>query len=278
MLYEDVLCRGGPALHPVDDNDVRPRFHGQRSIVVWPSRAALHVNRFFPSRYFTQLLYLDRQIVGPRPIGMPASRSLIDSFRQRPHVRDALGDLLAEQHAASARLCSLPDNDFDRISLPEIIRIHSVSGRQILIDELTRMLPFFRRHSPVAGRGACADFARAATERLLRVRRKRSEAHAGDGYWNLEFYRLARETRSERHVGAAFLPVSFKRIARHRCALHDQVIEVRKPPFGSESANSINSRSGRAADVVDRVPIEAVGLAQAPVFSRHSALNIRRHY
>ena len=36
-------------------------------------------------------------------------------LRQRAHLGDAIGNLLAEQHAAAAGLGALPDHDLDRV-------------------------------------------------------------------------------------------------------------------------------------------------------------------
>ena len=48
-----------------------------------------------------QLLDLDLEVVGAGPIRVPAGAALVDPGRQVAHLRDALGDLLAEQHPAT---------------------------------------------------------------------------------------------------------------------------------------------------------------------------------
>src|SRR5438034_11264968 len=64
---------------------------------------------------------LDFKIVGSGPVGMPAGRTLIDALRQTAHVGDAIGDLLAEQHAAAAGLRPLPAHHFDRIRPAQVV-------------------------------------------------------------------------------------------------------------------------------------------------------------
>ena len=117
---------------------------------------------------------------------MAAGRALIDALGQRAHVRDALGDLLAEQHAAAAGLGALADDDLDGVGLAQVIGVHAVAGGQDLIDEDLRMPALLLRHAAVAGRGRGAGQRRAAAQRLLGGARQRAEAHAGNGDGDLE--------------------------------------------------------------------------------------------
>ena len=47
-----------------------------------------------------------------------------------------VGDLLAEQHAAAARLGALADHDLDGVGPPQIVRVHAVARGQVLVDQL----------------------------------------------------------------------------------------------------------------------------------------------
>ena len=127
MLDEDVLRRGRAALHPVHHDHVRAGGDGELDVVVRARRPDLHVDRDLPACGFAQLLDLDTQIVGPGPIGMPARRSLVDAGGERPHLRDAVTHLLAQQHAAAARLRALPDHHLDRVGLLEVGGVEPVA-------------------------------------------------------------------------------------------------------------------------------------------------------
>jgi hypothetical protein len=48
---------------------------------------------------------------------MPGGAPLVDPLRQVAHRRDAVGDLVSEQHPAAARLRALADDDLDRVGL-----------------------------------------------------------------------------------------------------------------------------------------------------------------
>ena len=48
---------------------------------------------------------------------MAAGRALVDALGQGAHLGDAVGDLLAEQHAAAAGLGALADDDLDGVAL-----------------------------------------------------------------------------------------------------------------------------------------------------------------
>ena len=67
---------------------------------------------------------------------MPAGGSLVYIFWQIAHLGHPVADLLAEQHAAAAWLGTLPDDDFDGVRLPQVVRIHAVSRGQKLVEQL----------------------------------------------------------------------------------------------------------------------------------------------
>ena len=124
-------------------------------------------------------------------------------FGSVAHLRDAVGDLVAEQHPAAAGLRTLADDDLDRVRPAEVVRVHAVAGRQQLVDERLRVLALLRRHAAVAGRRRRTDLGRAAAERLLRGRRERAEAHARDRDRDLQLERLLREARARATTSVA---------------------------------------------------------------------------
>ena len=193
---------------------------------------------------------------------MAAGRALVDALRQAAHLRHAVGNLLAQQHAAAAGLGALANHDFDGIGLAQIVRVHAIARRQILIDQLLRLAALFRRHAAVAGGGRGAGHRRAAAQRFLGLRRERAEAHAGDGDRNLEFDRRLGEARAQHHVGAALLAVAFERIARDRGAEEQQVIEMRQLALGAGAADIIDAGRRRPADFGQRIIVEGGRLAR----------------
>ena len=152
----------------------------------------LDEDRLLPVGDLAQLADLDLEVVRTGPVGMAAGAALVDALGQVAHLGDAVGDLLAEQHAAAARLGALADHDLDRVGPAQVVRVHAVARRQQLVDEQLGVLALLGRHAAVAGRRARADRARAAAERLLGGRRQRAEAHAGDRDRDVELERLRR--------------------------------------------------------------------------------------
>ncbi len=180
VLDEHVLGRGGAALHPVEDDDVGARLDRQRDVEVGARGADLDEDRLLPVGDLAQLLDLDLEVVGAGPVRVPAGAALVDALRQVAHLRDAVGDLLAEQHAAAAGLRALADDDLDRVGAAQVVGVHAVARGQQLVDERLGALALLGRHAAVAGRRARAHRGRAAAERLLRRRAERAEAHARD--------------------------------------------------------------------------------------------------
>ena len=72
-------CRS-TALHTIDYHHIRTGMHCQLHIIKGTSCADFNVNRFFPVGDLTQFLNLDRQIIRASPIGMTASRTLVNAF------------------------------------------------------------------------------------------------------------------------------------------------------------------------------------------------------
>ena len=192
---------------------------------------------------------------------MTAGGALIDARRQRAHGRDAIGNLLPEQHSAATRLGALSDDDLDGIGAPDLIGLHAIARGKILIDEQARRRALFFRHAAIAGRRRRADSRRAAPQRFLRRARERTEAHTCDRDRDLELDGLLREARAEHDVRAALLAISFERIAADRGAEKQQIIEVRQFPLRAEATNVIDTRRSGAVNFRDSRTVECRGLA-----------------
>ena len=108
------------------------------------------------------------------------------------------------------------------------------------------------------------DLGGAAAERLLRRRGERAEAHPGDRHGNIQLERLRREARPEDDVGRTALAITLERVARDRCAEEEQVIKVRQPALGAESADVVDPLGRGALDLGDDGAVEEVRLAQVP--------------
>src|SRR5271166_721450 len=212
MLDKDLLRGAGAALHAVEHDDIGACLDRELDVVTRPRRADLDKDRLFPIGGLAQLGDLDRQVVGTGPIWMAAGAALIDPGRQGPHLGHPLGDLLAEQHAAAARLCPLADDDLDRLAGSEMRGIEAVARGQYLIDEDVGLLAFLLAHPAVAGRRAGADRTRTAAERTLGIGAERAEAHAGDRDRDLQLDRLLGKASAEGYVGRAALAVAFERV------------------------------------------------------------------
>ena len=130
-----VLRRSRATLHAVDNNDIGAGFDGQCNIVLYSRRPDLDVDRDLPVSDLAQFLNLDCQIIRPRPVRMPAGATLIDSLWQVTHLRHTFCNLVPKQHAATAGLCALPDDNFESIRPPDIVRIKPIAGWQYLVDE-----------------------------------------------------------------------------------------------------------------------------------------------
>src|SRR5712691_2610606 len=81
VLDEDVLRRGGSALHAVHDDDVGPCFDRQLHVVVSARRADLDEDRLLPIRDLAQLVDLDLEVLRPRPVRIGARGALVDPRR-----------------------------------------------------------------------------------------------------------------------------------------------------------------------------------------------------
>ena len=240
-----------------------PGLHGERDVVVGPRRADLDEDRLLPVGDLAQLADLDLEVVGPGPVGVAAGRALVDALGQVAHLGHAVGDLLAEQHAAAARLGALADHDLDRVAAAQVVGVHPVARRQQLVDERLGVPALLLGHAAVAGRRRGPHRGRAAAERLLRRRRQRAEAHARDRDRDLQPERLGGVPVAEHDVGVAALAVALERVARDARAEEQQVVEVRHAPLGAPAADVVDALARRALDLGDHRAVERRRLAQA---------------
>ncbi len=187
---------------------------------------------------------------------------MIDPLGQIAHFRDPIRDFLTQQHAAAARLGALADHNFDGIRFSQVVRIHTVTRRQILIDQGFRLAAFFRRHAAIACRGRGAGDRCTTPKRLFRLRRQRTETHAGNGDRNVQFDRLLGKLGAEHHLGAACLAIPFEGIARHGGAEEQQIVKMRHHPLGATAADIINARRRRPADFGQGIIVEGRRLAR----------------
>ena len=269
MLDEHVLRRGGAALHAVEHHHVGAGLGCQRGVVIGARGTDLDVDRLLPIGDLAQFFDLDREVVRPGPVRVAAGGALIDAGGQAAHAGDALGDLLAEQHAAAAGLGALADDDLDGVGPAQVVRVHAVAGGQVLVDQGLGVAALLRRHAAVARGGGGARQRRAAPERLLGVGRERAEAHAGDGDRRLQVDRLAGEARAQHHLGAAALAVALQRVAADRGAEEQQVVEMRQRALRPGAADVVDAGRRRAADLGHHVRGE--GRRQARFCARRLA-------
>ncbi len=263
VLDEHLLGGRSPALHAVEHDRVGAGLDRQCDVVVGAAGADLDVDRDPPVGDLAQLLDLDLEVVGSGPVRVAAGAALVDAGGQVAHLGHAVGDLVAEQHAAAARLGPLADHHLDRVGAAQVVGVHAVARGQQLVDQLGRVLALLGRHAAVAGGGRGADLAGSPPQRLLGVARQRAEAHPGDRDRDVELDRLAGKPGSDGHVGGAALPVALQRIARHAGAQKQQIVEVRHAALGPEAADVIDPRAGGTLDLGDRVPVKDGRLAQS---------------
>ena len=268
VLDEDVLRRRGPALHAVEDDDVGARLDRERDVEVRARGADLDEDRLLPVGDLAQLLDLDLEVVGPGPVGVTARAALVDARRQVAHLRDAVGDLLAEQDSATAGLGALADHDLDGVRAAQVVGVHPVARGQQLVDERLGRGALLGRHAAVAGRRRGAHRARAATQRLLGRRRQRAEAHAGDRDRDVELERALGVAVAEHDVRVAALAIALQRVARDARAQQQEVVEVGEAALGAEAADVVDAFARGALDLGDDLAAEERRLAQGHLRTR----------
>jgi hypothetical protein len=225
-------------------------------------RTDLDRDRHLVIGHFADFLQLHIEIVGPHPVGMAAAAALVDAGRQVAHLGHFLGHLQAQQHAAGAGLGALAGADLDHVGFLQIIGVHAVAARQILHDQLGRMLALLRVHAAFAGAGRDTAVGRRYAERPLGVDRERAEAHAGDHDRALQYQRARHLSLANDHPCVAALAVAFERHARQAGGGKHQIVEARQiVALGRLAANLIAPELGLLLNFLDGVgvPNAAIG-------------------
>jgi hypothetical protein len=93
MFDEHLLSGRGSSLHSVNDDYIRSCLDRQLDIVAHAGGTKLDVNRKLPVSDFSELGYLDGEVVRTHPVRMAAGRPLINPLGQGSHLGDALADL-----------------------------------------------------------------------------------------------------------------------------------------------------------------------------------------
>jgi hypothetical protein len=243
---------------PVHHHDVRAGRHGQLDVVLHPGRAELDVHRLLPAGGLAQLLDLDAQVIRAGPVRVPGGGPLVDAGRQGTHPGHPLADLLAEQHAAAARLGALADDDLDGVGGAQVFEVETVAGRQALVDQQPGGLALLRGHPAVAGGGGGARGRGRPAQRLLGLRGQRAEAHPGDRDRDGQLQRAAGVPGAEHGRGAAPLPVALQRVPGQRGGQEGQVVEGGQGPLGAPAADLVAALVGHLVNLADDLGAEGV--------------------
>ena len=132
---------------------------------------------------------------------------------------------MTQQHAAAAGFGALANDDLNRVRLAQIIGVHAVARRQVLIDQLVGMAALFRRHAAIAGGGGGARGSCTAPQGFFRWTGQRPKGHARDGDRDIQLDRVFGVQAADGHVRLAFLAIPFERVARNRRAHEQQVVK-----------------------------------------------------
>ena len=170
-----------------------PRLRRHADVVVDARRAELELDRDLPVGRLAQLLDLEREVVGPEPVGMARRRALVDAGRQRAHLGHLVGHLLAHEVAAEADLAALADEDLAGVGQAQVVRVEAVARLDALVEPLVRVAALVGDHAALARAGGGAGHGGAARQRDLGLVGERAEAHAGD---------VDRDVEHERPLGA----------------------------------------------------------------------------
>ena len=149
MFDKHILRCRGAALHTVQHNNIGTGLDRQCGIEIRARPTHFDIDRHTPSGDFTQFKDFNFQIIRPGPVRMTTGRPLVNAFWQVTHLCHAIRNFLSQQHAAATGLCPLANDDFNGVSLAQIIRIHAIARWQILIDKLAGMTAFLDRHTAI---------------------------------------------------------------------------------------------------------------------------------
>ena len=147
ILGRDMGAGAGAAFHAVDIDRIRIALHRHAHIVIDARGAELELDRDLPIGRLADLLDLERQIVGPQPVGMARRRALVDAGRQRAHLGHLVGHLLAHQMAAEPDLAALADEELAGVGQAQMVRIEAVARLDALVEPL--------HPNSAARRGSC---------------------------------------------------------------------------------------------------------------------------
>ena len=251
LLGRDVRACAGPALRAVEVDDVRPALRRHAHVVVDARGAELQLDRDLVVGRLADLLHLQREVVRAEPVRVPRGRALVDPGRERAHLRDLLGDLLAHEVAAEPDLAALPDEELARVGEHQVVRVEPVPRLDALVVPLRRVVALRRDHPALARARRGAGHGRALRERHLGLERQRAEGHARDVDRDVELERVLREARAEHRRRVALLAVALDDEARQRAGEEHELVPVRDRLEDREAAHAVAAELGLDVDVVD---------------------------
>ena len=248
-----AMCGPGArrALGAVEVDDVGPALGRHAHVVVDARGAELELDRDAVIGRLADLLHLQREVVGPEPVGVPGGGALVDPGRKRAHLRDLLGHLLTHQVPAETDLAALPDEELARVGEHQVVRVEPVPRLDALVVPLRRVVALRRDHPALARAGRRARHRRALRERHLRLERERAEGHARDVDRDVELERVLREACAEHRRRVALLAVALDDEARQRPGQEDELVPVRDRLEDREAAHPVAAELGLDVDVVD---------------------------
>src|SRR2546421_997352 len=273
LLRGDVRPGAGAALHAVDVNTVRPGLGRHAHVVIHARRAQLELDRDLPVRGFTDLLDLERQVIGTKPVRMARGGALVDARGERAHLGDLIRHLLAHQVTTQAHLAALADEELAGIGEAQMIRVETVARLDALIEPLRGIAALVGDHAAFARTGRGAGHGRAARQRDLRLIAERTKAHAGDVDRDVQHQRPL-GTRSDDGLGLAFLAIALDHETRERAGQERQVVPAGDFLEQREAAHAVAAELALDMDVIDDLrreqgaPAEHMRVAAELLFRR----------
>src|SRR5262249_30865534 len=216
----------------------------------------------------TQLVDLEREIVGTEPIWVAGWRALVNAGGQGTHLGNLVGYFLAHQMSAQANLTALTDENFAGVGKIQVVGIKAVARLNALVDPLSRISPLIGDHAALARAGRRARHGRSPRERDLCFVGQRSETHASDVDRDIEHDR-ALGARTEHGLGLALLAVALDDEARQRARQEGEIVPARNLLEYCHTAHAVAAKLGLDMDVVDHLRREQEVLTKdVPVASR----------
>ena len=261
----------GPALGAVEIDDVRPALGRHAHVVVHARGAELELDRDLVVGRLPDLLDLQREVVRAEPVGMSRRRALVDPGRERAHLRDLLGDLLAHEVAAEADLAALPDEELTGVREHQVVRVEPVPALDALVVPLRREVALRRDHPALPRARRRSRHGRTLRERHLRLERERAEAHARDVDGDVELDRVLREARAEDGLRLALLAVALDHEPGQRARHEHELVPVRDLLEHREAAHAVAPELGLHVDVVDDLRSEDPAVAEDVLVGGHQS-------